>query len=120
MLEGEGVKEKSYAFALKVIEVVQYLQKEKKEYVLSRQLMRSGTAIGANVEEASAAVSKKDFILKMSVASKEARETGYWLRLLFDSGYLNNERSGLLDDCEELIKILTAIVKTSQNSLTKN
>ena len=85
------------------------------EFILSKQLVRSGTSIGANVEEALAAQSRKDFISKMSIASKEARETNYWIRLLRDSGvYGEIDFSGLLDESDQLIKILTSIVKTSQ------
>ena len=90
------------------------------EYVVSRQLLRSGTSIGANVEEATAAQSKKDFISKMSIASKEARETRYWLRLLKDSNICSRiNYTEAINESDELIKILTAIVKTSQKNLTK-
>jgi len=110
------IREKSYQFALKIISI--YLQmKGQKEYVLSKQLLRSGTSIGANVAEAAAAQSRKDFISKMSISSKEARETHYWLRLLEDSDLFRDiDLSSTLRDCEELIRILTSIVKTAQNS----
>jgi four helix bundle protein len=108
------IKEKSYKFALKVIQLYKELGKQN-EYVLSKQLLRSGTSIGANVEEATAAQSRKDFISKMSIASKEARETKYWLRLLRDSRICDRiDLSGLLKESEELIKLLTSIVKTSK------
>ena len=88
------------------------------EYVIAKQLLRSGTSIGANVEEATAAQSKKDFIAKMSIASKEARETNYWLRLLKDSKISREiDLSKHLEESEEIIKIITAIVKTSQKGL---
>lgn len=87
---------------------------EKKEYVLSKQLVRSGTSIGANVEEAMAAISKRDFIHKMSVDSKEARETRYWLMLIDASKLINVDIKQCLLQIEEIIRILTAIVKTSQ------
>ena len=111
------VKEKTYQFALLIIQLYKELS-DKKEFVLSKQLLRSGTSVGANVEEATAAQSKKEFISKMSVASKEARETHYWLRLLKDS----NVYSGIclteaIDEVETLIKLLTSIVKTSQASI---
>lgn len=110
------IKEKSYAFALSIVRAAKVLQADK-EFVLSKQLLRAGTSIGANVEEAGAAQSKKDFIAKMSIASKEARETHYWIRLLADADYLDNITSRqLLDDCLELIKILTSIVKTAQSN----
>jgi len=110
------IREKSYQFALKIISI--YLQmKGQKEYVLSKQLFRSGTSIGANVAEAAAAQSRKDFISKMSISSKEARETHYWLRLLEDSDLFRDiDLSSTLRDCEELIRILTSIVKTSQDN----
>ena len=106
--------DKSYKFSLEIIKLYKFLIYEKKEYVLSKQVLRSGTSIGANSEEAQAAFSKKDFIHKMSISAKEARETHYWLRLLNDSGFLLHEHKILLEDCEELIRILTSIVKTSQ------
>lgn len=111
------IKEKSYAFALSIVRAAKVLQADK-EFVLSKQLLRAGTSIGANVEEAAgAAQSKKDFIAKMSIASKEARETHYWIRILADADYLDNITSRqLLDDCLELIKILTSIVKTAQSN----
>ena len=108
---------KSYQFALKIIELYKYLSYEKKEYVLSKQILKSGTSIGANVEESQAAISKKDFISKISIASKEARETHYWLRLLKDSNYLTPEYYLLLNECEELKRILISIIKTSQENL---
>jgi len=108
---------KSYQFALKIIELYKFLSYEKKEYVLSKQILKSGTSIGANVEEAQAAISKRDFISKISIASKEARETHYWLRLLKDSNYLLSKYNPLLDECEELKRILISIIKTSQENL---
>ena len=113
------VLDKSYAFSLKVIELYKFLTQEKKEYVLSKQLLRSGTSIGANTTEAQAAISKKDFIAKLSIASKEARETEYWLRLLTDSKYIDRNKPStilLFSKVESLIKLLTKIIKTSQKS----
>ena len=115
MAEG-AIYDKSFEFALEIIELYKYL-KAKKEYVLSSQILKSGTSIGANVEEASAAQSKKDFISKMSIASKEARETRYWLRLLEKSQLIKYDYSTYLEKAEEIIKILTAIVKTSGRNL---
>jgi len=109
------IQQKSFMFALDVIELYKQLV-EQKEFVLSKQLLRSGTSIGANVEEASAGQSKKDFIAKMSIASKEARETHYWLRLIEESKVGNVNSNELLLKCGELINILTAIVKTSQQN----
>lgn len=111
------VLEKSFSFSLKVIAVYKELA-EGKEYMLSKQFLRSGTSIGANCEEASAAQTKRDFITKMSIASKEAREVRYWIRLLKASGYMDKEHS-IQNEADELIRILTAIVKTSQASLNK-
>lgn len=108
------VKSKSFEFSLKIIKLYKLLVKEK-EFVVSKQLLRCGTSIGANVEEAEAGYSKKDFTAKMSIASKEARETKYWLRLLNYSELTNININPFLNDVEELIRILTAIVKTSQN-----
>ena len=111
------IVEKSFDFALETIDLYVLLV-EKKEYVLSKQLLRSGTSIGANVEEAEAAMSKKDFIAKMSISSKEARETRYWLRLLNRNKLVKSINFSIyLSKVEELIRILTSIVKTSQKSL---
>lgn len=109
------ILDKSFDFALGIIELYKQLVAEK-EYVLSKQLLRSGTSIGANVEEATTAISKKDFTAKMSIASKEARETRYWLRLLDKSKLVNLDFTKHLNEAEQLINILTAIVKTSQGN----
>lgn len=117
------VKQKSYDFALRIIKLCGYL-KQRGHYELTTQLIRAGTSIGANVEEALAGQSKKDFFAKMCIASKEAGETNYWLRLIGDSKLVKSERmSDLLGVSEELIRILTSIVKTgysSRNVVTKN
>jgi len=116
-MAGSIAKEKSYKFALKIIELYKSLCSNKKEYVLSKQILRSGTSIGANVEEAIGGHSKKDFGAKLSIAYKEARETHYWLRLLKDSDYLNGEEAGsLISDCEEILRILGSSVKTLKGS----
>lgn len=107
------ILEKSFDFALQIIELYKKLVAEK-EFIISKQLLRSGTGIGANIEEATAAISKRDFIAKMSVSSKEARETRYWLRLLEKSKLVNIEVSNEMKEVEQIINILTAIVKTSQ------
>lgn len=112
MKESNIIKEKSYRFALNVIQLFQTL-KLNNEHILSKQLLRSGTSIGANVEEAIGGQSKKDFYMKLNIAYKEARETHYWLRLLMDSNIIPNQQySKLIDDCEELQKILGSIIKT--------
>jgi four helix bundle protein len=106
------VREKSYQFSLSIIELYKVLVK-KNEFVMSKQLLKSGTSIGANVEEALAGQSRADFLSKMSIASKEARETNYWLRLLGDSKTLEPEQlTLLLAESESLINILSSIVKT--------
>lgn len=112
------IEERSFQFALSIIKPVQILR-EKREYVFADQLLRSATSIGANVSEAGAGQSKKDFIAKMAIASKEARETRYWLRLLKEGNIVDVELDNFLDEIEQMIKILTKIVKTSQiNSTT--
>lgn len=113
------VLNKSFDFALEIIELYKIL-KSKNEFVISKQLLRSGTSVGANVEEATAAQSKKDFTTKMSIASKEARETRYWLRLLNQSKLVEYDYKNYLNKIDELIRIITAIVKTAQSNLSKH
>jgi four helix bundle protein len=110
---------KSFNFALEVIELYKKLVSEK-EYIISKQLLRSGTSIGANVQESISSQSKKDFIHKMSIALKESRETKYWLLLLKESSLTNIDTTDYLCNIEEIIKILTSIVKTSKINLTKS
>lgn len=110
------IRDKSFQFALKIIELSQSL-KEERNYEIANQIIRSGTSIGANVEEAQAAQSKKDFISKLSISSKEARETKYWLRLIKESKISNNKLDVLINDCDDLINILTKIVKTSAETI---
>ena len=110
--------ELSFSFSLKIISLYRQLL-DKKEFILSKQLLRSGTSIGANIEEATAAQSTKDFILKMTIASKEARETRYWLRLLQESKLVNLDYEPYLEDIEIIIRVLTKIVKTSQENLAQ-
>ncbi len=108
--------EMTFDFSLQIISLYKILV-DKKEFVLSKQLLRCGTSIGANVEEATAAQSKRDFTSKMAIASKEARETRYWIRLLEKSKIVDVDYSGYLIQTEHIINILTKIVKTSQESL---
>ncbi len=110
------IEERSFQFSLDIIKLVKKLR-EKKEYVFADQLLRSATSIGANVAEAGAGQSKKDFIAKMAIASKEARETRYWLRLIEKGKILDGDFSTYLNEIEEIIKILTKIVKTSQQTI---
>ena len=108
------IQAKSYSFALRIITLTRWLR-GRKEYELSNQVLRSGTGIGSNVEEALAAVSRPDFVAKMGIASKEARESYYWLRLLRDAKVIPSPRiEPLVTECLELVRILTAIIKTSQ------
>ena len=110
---------KSFDFAVRIVKLYKYLCDEQKEYVLSKQLLRSGTSIGANINEAQAGQSKKGFIAKISIASKEARESKYWIELLIKTDYLdksNNHVLTLLNEISEIIKLLTSIVKTSQGN----
>ena len=112
------LKSKSYSFALRIVKLFRYLADEKKEYVLSKQILRSGTSIGANVEESHQAESKADFVHKLSIANKEAFETNYWIRLLRDSGILEEKfAQSLLVDCDELQKLLVSSIKTSKERL---
>ena len=111
------LKEKSYSFALRIVKMCRYLCEEKREFILSKQVLRSGTSIGANIEEANQGQSKSDFIHKHSISLKEAVETDYWLRLLRDSEYLSQSQAeSLLDNCRELEKLLTASIKTSKTT----
>lgn len=112
------VKNKSFQFAVRIVKLYQFLVKDKNEYILSKQLLRSGTSIGANIEEADSGQTKKDFIAKLSISLKEAKETHYWLRLLVECDYLEQKMyQSFVDDCEELIMLLTSIIKTARQNL---
>ena len=109
------VRDKSKEFAVRVVKLYQYLCDEKKEFTLSKQLLRSGTSVGANVKEALRGQSKADFSAKMSIALKEISETEYWLEILHETNYLSKTQfSSIYSDCQELLKILHSIVKTSK------
>ena len=111
---------KSYAFAIRVVKLYKLLSQDKKEFILSKQLLRSGTAIGALVREAEHGQSKADFLSKMNIALKEANETEYWLLLLKDTDYLlENEFQSIQKDCLEILRLLISIVKSTKNSLKK-
>ena len=106
---------KSFQFAIRIVNLYKYLTNQKSEFILSKQLLRCGTSIGANIAEAEKAQSKADFIAKIGIALKEASETDYWLRLLHQTEYINNaEFSSLQSDIDELIRILSSIRKTTQ------
>lgn len=115
------LKDKSLGFAIRIVKLYQYLSSEKHEYVLSKQLLRSGTAIGALHREGEHAESKLDFIHKYAIAQKECNESIYWLELLFKTEFLDNQQyKSLIFDAEELMKLLTASIKTAKKSLVKN
>ena len=115
MREKNLIAEKSMEFAVRIVNLYKYLDSEKSETVMSKQLMRSGTSIGANVREAIYAQSRKDFVSKMSISLKETSETEYWLKLLSKTGYLTNEQyESMQRDCGELAKLLIAIIKNSK------
>jgi four helix bundle protein len=116
-LKENVVQAKSYAFAIRIVKAYRYLCEQQKEYVLSKQLLRSGTSVGANIEEAIGGQSRKDFFAKLSIAYKEARESQYWIKLLRDTQYLSTEQSdSLLQDADELLRIIGSIQKTIRNS----
>ena len=112
--------EKSFDFALRIVKLYQHLSDKKKEFVLSKQILRSGTSIGANFEEAHGAQSDLDFQSKISIDYKEARETSYWLRLLKASNYITEKQfNSIYPDCEELIKITTSIQLSMKNKINE-
>ena len=113
-----SVEGKSRLFASRIVKLYQYLVNEHKEYVISKQLLRSGTSIGANIAEAECAISKKDFLSKIYIAHKECAETVFWLWLLVDNQYLSTSQYESINaDCVELRKMLTAITRTTERSL---
>lgn len=112
------IEEKSFKFALRIVNLYKFLKIQKKEYIMSKQILRSGTSVGANIAEGIEAQSKKDFISKLSIALKEANETKYWLRLLVASDYIDsNVGENLKEELLEIIKILTAILRKSRENL---
>lgn len=114
------IVEKSKAFALRIIKLYKYLCNEKKEYILSKQILRSGTSIGANVKEAIRGQSKADFYAKMNIALKESSETEYWLELLHESDYIDDKSfKDIYFDCQELLRLLMSITKTQKGSNVK-
>ena len=118
-MEENKIKSKSKRLAVRIVKLYQYLSEEKREYVISKQMLRSGTSIGANVHEALQGQSKADFTAKMSIALKEASETEYWLELLRETEYLSKEEyESIQKDCGEVAKLLITIVKTSRKNRT--
>ena len=112
------VESKSFNFAIRIVNLYKYLTDDKKEYVLSKQILKSGTSIGANISEALQGQSRKDFLMKMNIALKECSETKYWLRLLSATNYIDdNQANSIMKDCTELEKMLTSIVKTTSTTI---
>ena len=110
------IENKSFQFAIRIVRLYKFLCEEKREYILSKQLLRAGTSIGANVTESQQAQSKPDFVSKISIALKEASETKYWIKLLGATEYLSeNQTKSILDDCVEIEKILVTILKSAKN-----
>ena len=110
-------EEKSFRFSIRIVNLYKYLITEKKEYVLSKQLLKCGTSIGANITEAQQGQSRADFISKLSIALKEAYEADYWLRLLYSTEFLSEAAfSSIIKDCQEIEKMLTSIIKTAKNT----
>jgi len=117
---GNVVAVKSYSFAIRIVKLYKFLSSDKKEFVLSKQVLRSGTAIGALIKEAEHAQSKADFLNKMNIALKEANETEYWLMLMKDTGYIDEKVfQSIHEDCSEILKLLISIVKSTKTSLKR-
>ncbi|MNJ86234.1 hypothetical protein D3C87_37250 [compost metagenome] len=115
------IQKKSFDFAVQIVETYKHLAHEKKEFILSKQLLRSGTSIGANISEAVRGQSSKDFIHKLQISRKETSETLYWLKLLQTTSYLKTDiATKLIQSCEELLRILTSIIKTTELKLSTN
>ncbi|GAA4800296.1 four helix bundle protein [Olivibacter ginsenosidimutans] len=120
-MKENNIKNKSFAFAVRVVKLYQYLSEEKREFILSKQLLRSGTSVGAMVREAEHGQSKADFIHKFAIAQKEINETIYWLELLKATDYINESQfSSLHIEAVELMKIITVIIKNTKKNLTLN
>lgn len=118
MENNNTMKYKIKAFAVRVVKLYQYLCEEKKEYVLSKQILRSGTSIGANIAESECAISRKDFVSKIYISLKECVETIYWLELLYDTDFLSEkEFQSMKNDCEEMRKMMSSITKTVNSTL---
>lgn len=115
------IASKAYSFALEIVHLYKTLSTERKEYVLSKQILRSGTSIGANINEALSSQSKRDFVYKLNIALKEARETKYWLNLLKDASYINVvEFENLHNKCDEILKMLSSIIITTKERYFAN
>jgi len=120
-MKENNIKDKSFAFAVRVVRLYQHVTEQKREYILSKQILRSGTSVGAMIREAEHGQSKADFIHKFAIAQKEINETIYWLELLHETGYIDeNQFESLNNDAVELIKIITVIIKNTKKNLTTN
>jgi len=109
------IKDKSFLFSVRIVNLTKHLRESQNEYVMTKQLLRCGTSIGANVAESEHAQSRSDFLSKLNIALKEAAETDYWLRLLYETNYLNNvEFNSIIRDCREIESLLASIVKTTK------
>ena len=116
-MQNSIIKDKSYKFALRIVNLYRYLTENKKEFVLSKQVLRSGTSIGANIEESLGGQSRKDFFSKLTIAYKEARETHYWIRILRDSDYISEKQAkSILKDIEDILKIVAKIQITTKKT----
>ena len=121
MKEENPIKDKSFEFSVRIVNLYKYLSNEKKETIMSKQVFRSGTSIGANICEGLQGISTADFLSKLSISLKEACETDYWLRLLHRTGYLDDVLfDSIIADCQELIKLLTAIIKRTKENKSNN
>ena len=119
-IKSNPLKDKSYTFAIQIVRLSQYLVSERREYVLSKQLLRSGTAVGALIREGEFAASKADFVNKFTVSLKEANETEFWLMLLKDTDYLDDDQFNVLDSqCKELISTLVSLIKTTKSRINR-
>jgi four helix bundle protein len=118
--ENSPLHEKSYKFAIRIVKLARYLQTEKKEFVISNQILRSGTSVGALIRESEFAQSKPDFINKLTISLKEANETDFWLNLLKDTEFIDNKIfDSMITDCDELIALLVSSIKTSKENNSK-
>ena len=112
------VESKSFDFAIRIVNLYKFLTADKKEFVLSKQILKSGTSIGANISEAQQGQSRKDFLMKMNIALKECSETKYWLKLLDATNYIDDDQTNsIMKDCIELERMLTSIVKTTSATM---
>lgn len=121
MKDDNTIKTKSEDFAVRIVGLYKYLVEKKSEYVMSKQMLRSGTSVGANISEALCGISRKDFLSKMYIAFKECNETKYWITLLYRTDYISEkEKNSIMNDCEELLRMLSSITKTTSAALIPN